>query len=153
MAFTSSNRSPSMSTLRALLSCVLLAVMTAAQGPNREQSHESGAIPTFKATTRLVTVEVVAKDRHGKIIPDLTEKDFQVFEEAPPAKGERPQKISGFVVVNHDAIVAASKQGTKLNLPTGVYTNLVSARLSVPPTILLLDGLNTEADSGTQDRR
>ena len=142
-----------MSTLRALLSCVLLAVITAAQSPNAQQSHESGAIPTFKATTRLVTVEVVAKDRHGQIIPDLTQKDFQVFEEAPPTRGERPQEISGFLVVNHDAILAASKQGTKLNLPAGVYTNLVSARLSVPPTILLLDGLNTEADSGTQARR
>jgi VWFA-related protein len=111
------------------------------------------AVATFKATTRLVTVDVVAKDKHGKIIPDLTEKDFQVFEEVLPKKGEHSQKISGFVAINNETILAASKQGTKLKLPAGVYTNLVGTRLGVPPTILLLDGLNTEAESGTQARR
>src|SRR5258708_6278444 len=113
----------------------------------------SDATPTFRTTTRLVTVDVVAKDKHGRIVPDLSQKDFQVFEQVPPKKGEREQQISGFLAVNRDAIVAASKQQNALKLPPGVYTNLVTTRLSVPPTILLLDGLNTEADSGTEARR
>jgi VWFA-related protein len=116
-------------------------------------SRPATEVPTFKATTRLVTVDVVARDKHGHVVPDLTEKDFQVFEQVPPKKGEHEQKINGFLVISHDAIVAASREQMQIKLPAGVYTNLVSTRLSVPPTILLLDGLNTEADSGTQARR
>ena len=34
----------------------------------------------LKVTTRLVTIDVVAHDRHGNPIRDLTADDFQVFE-------------------------------------------------------------------------
>jgi len=136
---------------------ILLVIAASPQAPESKSqmpaSTVGNAVATFKATTRMVTVDVVAKDRHGKIVPDLTQKDFQVFEQVAPKKGDHEQTTSGFLVVNHDAIVAASREQTKLKLPAGVYTNLVGKRLSVPPTILLLDGLNTEADSGTQARR
>jgi VWFA-related protein len=120
---------------------------------NAGPSGRPAEVPTFKATTRLVTVDVVARDKHGHVVPDLTEKDFQVFEQLATKKGEHEQKINGFLVINHDAIVAASREQTQPKVPAGIYTNLVATRLAVPPTILLLDGLNTEADSGTQARR
>src|SRR5207249_4095362 len=139
-----------------------LTVLLCIAGPARAQqappaapnpSRPATEVPTFKATTRLVTVDVVARDKHGHVVSDLTEKDFQVFEQVPPKKGEHEQKINGFLVINHDAIVAASREQTQLKLPAGIYSNLVATRLAVPPTVLLLDGLNTEADSGTQARR
>ena len=36
---------------------------------------------TFQVSTRLVTVEVVARDHHGNSIPGLTADDFQIFEQ------------------------------------------------------------------------
>ncbi len=108
--------------------------------------------PVFRVTTRMVTVDVVVKDKHGHPVPDLTAQDFQVFEQIPPKRGDHEQKIVGFLAVNHAAIVASS-QHNALKMPAGVYSNLVTTRLTVPPTILLLDGLNTEGDSGTQARR
>jgi VWFA-related protein len=101
----------------------------------------------------MVTVDVVAKDKHGHTVPDLTAKDFQLFEQIPSKKGEHEQKIAGFLQVNRAAILASSKQNAQQKMPAGVYSNLVTTRLTVPPTILLLDGLNTEADSGTQARQ
>src|ERR1700687_506184 len=107
--------------------------------------------PPFQVTTRMVTVDVVAKDRHGHTVPDLTTQDFQVFEQVPPKRGDHEEKIANFLAVNPAAILADS-QHHALKMPAGVYSNLVTTRLTVPPTILLLDGLNTEGDSGTQAR-
>jgi VWFA-related protein len=107
--------------------------------------------PVFRVTTRMVTVDVVAKDKHGHTVPDLTAQDFQVFEQVAQKRGEHEEKIAGFLAVNHAAIVASSQQHA-IKMPAGVYSNLVTTRLTVPPTILLLDALNTEGDSGTQAR-
>jgi len=112
----------------------------------------SAPTTTFRVFTRMVTVEVVAKDKQGHVIPGLTAKDFQLFEQMPPKKDEKPQEIRAFVEVNPQAIAEASKQPV-VKIPAGVYSNLVATRLAVPPTILLLDGLNTEANSGNQARR
>lgn len=53
----------------------------------------------LKVTTHLVAVDVVVTDHHGNIVPNLTEKDFQVFEQVPGKKGQREQKISQFEFV------------------------------------------------------
>jgi len=45
---------------------------------------------TIRATTRLVEVTVVARDRHGVLVRDLKQEDFRVFDEGSP------QKISFF---------------------------------------------------------
>ena len=95
----------------------------------------ASATPTFRATTRLVTVDVVAKDKHGHPLPGLTAGDFQVFEQVPPKHGDLEQKIAGFLAVSPAAILAESKQSS-LRMPPGVYSNLVTTRLTVPPTIL-----------------
>src|SRR5258708_14262775 len=96
----------------------------------------STSLPVIKATTHLVTVDVVATDHRGNIVSDLTTKDFQVFEQIPGKKGQREQKISQFEFVTQASAAKVAKQGMKM--PAGVYTNLVSARrLPVPPTVLL----------------
>jgi len=117
-------------------------------------ASDASAAPstTFRAFTRMVTVEVVAKDRRGRPIPGLAAKDFRLFEQVPPNREEKEQAIKGFAEVNPRAIAEASKQSV-VKMPAGVFSNLVTARLEVPPTILLLDGLNTEGDSGLQARR
>jgi VWFA-related protein len=118
-----------------------------------QASSPSGPVgPVLKVTTNLVTVDVVVTDHRGAIVPDLTAKDFQVFEQVPGKKGQREQKISQFEFVSQASSAGAAKQGLKI--PTGVYTNLINTRrLPVPPTVLLVDGMNTEVEAGMQARR
>lgn len=109
-------------------------------------------VPVLKVTTHFVAVDVVVTDHHGNVIPNLTANDFQVFEQVPGKKGQREEKISQFEFVTQASSAAGTKQSPKM--PAGVYTNLISAtRLPVPPTVLLVDGLNTDVDSGMQARR
>jgi VWFA-related protein len=120
--------------------------------PVSQAAAASASMPVIKATTHLVTVDVVVTDHHGSIVPDLTTKDFQVFEQVAGKKGQREQKISQFEFVTQASSTVAAKRSPKM--PEGVYTNLVSGqRLPVPPTVLLVDGLNTDVDAGMQARR
>jgi VWFA-related protein len=135
----------------ALLSLAFFWVGSPLIGQQAKPETTATEAPVFRVTTRMVTVDVVAKDKHGHTVPNLTAQDFQVFEQVAQKRGEHEEKIAGFLAVNHDAIVASSQQHA-VKMPTGVYSNLVSTRLTVPPTILLLDALNTEGDSGTQAR-
>ncbi len=131
---------------------VLLLTGGLLEGQASKPGSTAPTAPVFRVTTRMVTVDVVVKDKHGHTVPDLTAQDFQVFEQVPPKKGDHAQKIIGFLAVNRAAIVASSQKNA-IKMPPGIYSNLVTTRLTVPPTILLLDGLNTEGDSGTQARR
>src|SRR6266700_614795 len=82
---------------------------------------------TFRASSRMVAVEVVARDHKG-------------------------QKIAAFRAVSV-AEIAAQDKG-KLTVPAGVYTNLVTMdKAPVPPTVLLVDGLNTDRASQMQVHR
>jgi len=102
----------------------------------------SGAPLTLKVTTRMVTLQISARDAKGHPIPGLTADDFQIFEQIPPKKDQHPQHIAVFQQVNVQAIAASDKGGVQL--PAGVYSNLVTMqKVPVPPTILLMDGLNT----------
>jgi len=109
-------------------------------------------IPVIKVSSHLVTIDVVVTDRHGDIVPGLTAQDFQVFEQVQGKKGQHEEKISQFEFVTQASSAAAAKQTPKM--PAGVYTNLISARrLPVPPTVLLVDGMNTDVEAGMQTRR
>ena len=50
----------------------------------------SGATTTIKTESRLVLVDVVVTDKKGNYIPDLTEKDFRVWED------DQEQKVTSF---------------------------------------------------------
>src|SRR5260370_37645442 len=106
----------------------------------------------LKVTTRLVTVDVVARDRHGNPVRDLTVNDFQISEQARSHKDQ--QKIASFRLLDRAMAKAPDSEREALQLPAGVYTNLVTTKsLSAPPTILLVDGLNTEATTQLQVRQ
>jgi VWFA-related protein len=104
---------------------------------------------TFQVSTRLVTVEVVARDHHGQSITGLTADDFQVFEQVGRKKEQHPQKIAAFRAVSVTELAAAD--AGKRAMPAGVYSNAVTMqKIPVPPTVLLLDGLNTDRASQMQ---
>jgi len=103
----------------------------------------------IKTTTRMVSVEIVARDRQGRPVPGLTAKDFQVFEQVQPKKDQRPQTISVFQAVDWAQLRAASQAPAQL--PAGVYSNLVNPqKAQVPPTVLLFDAINTDLDAQMQ---
>jgi len=103
-------------------------------------------------TTRVVTVDVVAKDHHGNPVRDLQAGEFQITEQAGSHKAQ--QSIATFRLLDRASGKTADPEREALHLPAGVYTNLVTTKsLSSPPTILLVDGLNSDATSQIQIRQ
>jgi len=130
-----------------VISVLCLGTFSRAQALGSEQNASkpgSEAPITFHADTRMVTLEVVARDRKGQTATGLTANDFQVFEETMGRKREkRQQKIAVFRPVSVTELVTKDKD--RFKVPGGVYTNLVTMHdQPVPPTILLVDGINTE---------
>jgi VWFA-related protein len=120
------------------------------QPQSRPPQQEPPAV--LKVTTRLVTVDVVARDHHGEAVRDLTAKDFQIIEQAGSHKDQ--QQIASFRLLDRAMAKAPDAEKEARQLPAGVYTNLVTTKnLSAPPTILLVDGLNTDATTQVQVRQ
>lgn len=74
--------------------CLLMVLMLPLLGADKPQkpSPDSPATQTFKVAVDLVSVNVSVTDKKGNLIKDLTQNDFQVFEEGVP------QQISVFKV-------------------------------------------------------
>ena len=120
------------------------------QAQTRPAQQEPPAV--LKVTTRLITVDVVARDRRGNPIRDLQAGDFQVAEQGRSGKAQ--QQIASFRLLDRGLAKVADPERGSLQLPAGVYTNLVTTKsLSAPPTILLVDGLNTDAKTQLQVRQ
>jgi VWFA-related protein len=104
----------------------------------------------LRTFSRLVTLEVVVKDSKGNHIKGLKAGDFKVFEQTPSRNKERrEQKIRSF----HEVNIADLTAGNAAVKPTqpGVYSNAVTMEKDpVPPTILLVDGLNTNVEFQAQ---
>jgi len=123
----------------------------AQQKPAQPAAPQQEPSVVLKVTTRLVTVDVVARDRHGNAVRDLRADDFQVFEQGTSRKAE--QQIASFRLVDR-SLAKTPDVDRALQVPAGVFTNLVTtSRLSAPPTILLVDGLNTDASTQLQSRQ
>jgi VWFA-related protein len=131
----------------------LCAAGVAQEKPEMQSKRPQQEPPAvLKVTTRLVTVDVVARDRHGDPVRDLTAKDFQIIEQAGSHKDQ--QQIISFRLLDRAMAKAPDTEKEALQLPAGVYTNLVTTKsLSAPPTILLVDGLNTDATTQVQVRQ
>ncbi len=122
----------------------------AAPVPQQNPSLQSLPPPsngTLKTKTRLITVDVVVTDSHGNAVRGLTASDFRVFD-----MGHGPQAIAHFEFVDHSK--KAPSEGTKVpRLGAAVYSNQPLAGITIPPTILLMDALNTEIQYQVEARR
>lgn len=109
----------------------------AATPPAKPQAAASSTpITVLKVTTRLVVVDVVVTDHSGTPATDLKKEDFEVRENG------KPQKIVAFAFQPPPSSGPAPPKLPKLD--PGVYSNLRSLNGEVgPPTILLVDALNT----------
>src|SRR3974390_2133879 len=70
-----------------LLALFLCASPVAAQAPSAATQETT---PTFRASTRLVVVDVVATERDGKPLTGLKKEDFELSEDG------KPQSLSVF---------------------------------------------------------
>jgi len=146
---------------RGFLEAILLSLLfslcgswRAAQEKSPLQVPQTGQEPpsVLKVTTRLVTVDVVARDHKGNPVRDLKADEFQVIEQSGSHKS--PQAIASFRLLDRALTEAPDSQRAAFQLPTGVYTNLVTTKsLSAPPTLLLVDGLNSDAATQLQVRK
>ncbi len=94
--------------------------------------------PVFRATTRLVQVDVVVTDKQGKPIPGLKESDFTVLQDG------KPQKVHVFEP-HTGTPLAAAQDTSKLapKLPPNTYSNHPNDATAESWTIILFDILNT----------
>ncbi len=104
---------------------------------------------TLRTYSRMVSLELVVKDSKGNHIQGLKPEDFQILEQTPAKSGDkRPQKIAEFREV-HMASMTPAAIGVQTS--PGVYTNeLALQKDPVPPTVILVDGLNTDVQYQAQ---
>lgn len=96
--------------------------------------------PVIRATSRLVNVNVLAVDKKGNPVRDLTREDFVLMDSG----AARP--ISLFALETAEGI-----SHTTGPLPRGTFTNRVDEKAS-SVTIFLFDGLNTRIEDQASAR-
>lgn len=119
--------------MRGLASLLFLAALTVAG------QQEPAAPPTFSAGTKLVQVDVVARNKDGPVA-GLTKGDFTVLDNG------KPQRISFFSVKSRTASASGSASApTASPLPVGAVSNRLerAGELSANATVLLIDQINT----------
>jgi len=98
----------------------------------------AAAAPTLKVSSRLVIVDVVARNGDHPV-SGLKQSDFAVYEDGVP------QTIHDFTphVVDETAASANTANAEPSSPPPGTFTNLPIANVTDSITVLLLDGVNT----------
>ena len=101
------------------------------------QPASSQPVPTIKAGTQIVIVDVVVADAKGQPVHNLKASDFAVLE------NNVSQPIKNFE--EHTAITAAeaAKLPPMPRMPPGVFTNYTPTPANSAVNVLLLDTLNT----------
>lgn len=110
------------------------------QESNSEQVYQSTAL--LRATTRLVLVDVVAKDASGNPLPDLTAADFTITESG------KPQKIKVFSFQKPEQAMQALPP-----LPPNVFSNVPRYKSGGAFNVILMDGLNSGFEHVADMRR
>lgn len=98
---------------------------------------DKSAGPTFKATTRLVVVDVVVTAKNGAPIHGLKQSDFRVFE------GGQEQTIKIFEERKNDILPVVAPPDSVHLLPAGAATNLGHDVPTTALSVILFDSLNT----------
>ena len=112
------------------------------QPPNAQ----SGSV--LKVRTRLVTLDLLATDSQGNAVRDLKPEELQVFEER-----NKQQKIAAFEFIDTAANAAAPRVAPKMPAGSNFYSNAVPLEgLRIPPTVLLMDSLNSTLENQQRGR-
>jgi VWFA-related protein len=132
--------------MRSLLAALLVitgALTVMAEQPSNPMldssvnSAPSEPATTLKATTRMVVLDVVATDKHGKAVTDLKAADFTLLENG------HEQKIGSFTSEVGSATGLMTRPAALESSPN-VFSN---TQFTEPPktlNVILLDALNTD---------
>lgn len=133
---------------KAAISWVLSAALVIAQtpAPPASQHPPQADQPILRVTTRLIQLNVVAQDRHGNPVTDLTKDDFVLKDTG------KEQKIAVFSLERADATPASPVGGHVVagqTLPPNTFTNRVEQKVGAV-TVILFDRLNTKLTDSVQ---
>ena len=96
----------------------------------------------LRSTTKLVQVNVVAVDKKGEPVSDLTDKDFEIIENG------KNQRVAYFGMVRSGALAAKP-----LPIQPNIFSNrFAKSGLPASVTVILLDGLNTSWEDQNRAR-
>ena len=112
------------------------------QTPTSKQLPPSSSVP-LRSNTRLVTIDVIVKDSHGATVRDLKKEDFQIMEEH-----NREQQIDHFAFI--DRSTNATAHSIQPTASAHIFSNVLPQGLAIPPTVLLMDALNTDTANQPQ---
>jgi len=115
------------------------------EGAAQPGSAQSGYV--LKVTTRLVTLDIIATDSHGNPVRDLKPEDLQIFEER-----KAQQKIEHFEYLEKLAGAPGKSNSTIRKSSNLISNQLPLDELKIPPTVLLMDSLNTQTPNQLQGR-
>src|SRR5262249_21126016 len=115
-----------------LLTCAVKVVSP--QEANKPSPPEVNT-STLKVQTRLVMVDVVARDKSGKVVTDLQAEDFKLLEDG------KPQQISVFVF-QHPSAEPATDEAKPARIPN-TFDNKPRFRGASALNVVLVDALNT----------
>jgi len=115
--------------------CVLLTLLVSAFAQAQTTPEEKPST-VVRVNTRLVLVDVVAIDRKGAPVPDLTAQDFTVLEDG------QPQQVRNFSF-QKASTVSAGENAAPRPLPPDVFTNVPSYKSGGALNVILLDAMNT----------
>ena len=111
------------------------------QSPAAQDVSKDAPNPIIRVSTRLVLVDVVVTDKHGQPVLGLQPANFSLTEKS------KPQKIAVFTPPGQTPTPAAP------GLPVGVFSNRAEYRSpGGPPTVILLDAVNTPLENQTEAR-
>jgi VWFA-related protein len=117
-----------------LVGIALLLLITAVAQAQQAGPRIDPETPTLTITARTVLIDAVVTDRSGRLVPNLTRDDFQVFENGVPQK-------TNFFEPHVDAVTV---KAAPLNpLPPNTYSNLEQIAPTGAVNVVLIDSLNT----------
>ena len=99
---------------------------------------QASAVPTLKAKTKIVVVDVVVTDKEGRPVKDLKASDFAL------AENGAPQTISHFDAHTSLSTEDAAKVEAVPKLAPNLFTNYSPVASNGPVTVLIFDALNTK---------
>jgi VWFA-related protein len=114
------------------LTLAVLVLIIASANSVRAQSDST----PIRVTTKLITVNVVVRDKHAQPVTDLTKDDFVLLD------GKTPRAIQLFSMEKTEVVPPPERV-----LPPDTYSNEIGRGEGLPSnlTIILLDSLNTES--------
>jgi len=113
------------------------------------QRPDAPETPAPGVTSRIVEVSVVAEDKQGRPITDLTADELVLLD------GGHPERIVSFSGPSPPAVAPAPTPVAPSSLPPGTFTNRLERLAGGPAavTAVLFDGLNTPMVRQTYARR